>query len=190
MLRAVGRSGGTFVSEDKLARDLSVFRGVTDHFRQQGVALRAKVISATEQPARPAIAAALEIEPGDAVLEVVRIRYARDHPVAYERSCFVAEPFPGLLERDLTGRIYELMRSEYGIVPECAREYLEALPAEPEEAAALEVAEKMPVMYVERVGYTLDGVALEYSQEFFRGDRTRVVVWSPYDHTTTNQNQR
>jgi GntR family transcriptional regulator len=181
VIRAVGRSGGTFVSENKLARDLSAFKGVTDHFRQQGVELRADVLSATERPARPGIAAALDIEPGDSVYEVVRIRHAQHHPVALERSCFVAAPFPGLLDHDLSGRIYDLMRSAYKLVPECAREYIEALPAEAEEAQALQISEGTPVMYVERIGYTLDGKPLEFSREFFRGDRTRVVVWSP-DH--------
>ncbi|MGH2874192.1 MAG: GntR family transcriptional regulator, partial [Solirubrobacteraceae bacterium] len=183
ILRAVGRGGGTFVCERKLDRDLSEFRGVSDHFQQQGVAVRAELISATQRPARPGLAAALEIAPGDPIYEIVRVRHAHDKPVALERSCFTAAHFPELLTHDLSERIYPLMRSEYGLAPECAREYLEALPAESDEATVLQIPQGTPVMYVERIGYTLAGQPLEFSREFFRGDRTRVVIWTPYRGT-------
>lgn len=179
VVRTVGRCGGTFVCERKLDRDLSQFRGVSDHFRRQGVEVRAHLISATQRPARPGVAAALEIAAGDPIYEIVRVRHVHDSPVALERSCFTVAHFPGLLTHDLSGRIYPLMRSEYGLAPECAREYLEALPAESDAAAALQIPQGTPVMYVERIAYTLGGQPLEFSREFFRGDRTRVVVWSP-----------
>ena len=35
-----------------------------------------------------------------------------------------------------------------------------------------------PLMLVERTAYTQSGVALEYARDLFRGDRTRVVVWT------------
>ena len=179
VIRAVGRAGGTFVSERKLARGLSAFRGVTDQFRDQGVELRAEVVSADRCAAPRVAAAALELEPGEAVFELVRIRRDRDRAIALERSCFPAAPFPGLLQHDLSSRIHPLLRSAYGLAPDCARESIEAVPAEADEAGMLEVAEGTSLVYVERVGYTRTGRPLEFSREFFRSDRTRIVVWSP-----------
>jgi GntR family transcriptional regulator len=46
------------------------------------------------------------------------------------------------------------------------------------EAEALQVPEGAPLMLVERTAYTQAGVPLEYARDLFRGDRTRVVVWT------------
>jgi DNA-binding GntR family transcriptional regulator len=46
------------------------------------------------------------------------------------------------------------------------------------EAEALEVEEGAPLMLVERTAYSVAGKPLEYARDLFRGDRTRVVVWT------------
>ena len=46
------------------------------------------------------------------------------------------------------------------------------------EAEALDVAEGAPLMQVERTAYARSGEPLEFARDLFRGDRTRVVVWT------------
>ena len=46
------------------------------------------------------------------------------------------------------------------------------------EAEALEVDEGAPLMLVERTAYSVTGQPLEYARDLFRGDRTKVVVWT------------
>jgi GntR family transcriptional regulator len=46
------------------------------------------------------------------------------------------------------------------------------------EAEALEVREGAPLMLVERIAYARSGEPLEYARDLFRGDRTKVVVWT------------
>jgi GntR family transcriptional regulator len=46
------------------------------------------------------------------------------------------------------------------------------------EAEALEVPEGAPLMLVERIAYARSGEPLEYARDLFRGDRTKVVVWT------------
>ena len=46
------------------------------------------------------------------------------------------------------------------------------------EAEALGVAEGAPLMLVERTAYARSGLPLEFARDLFRGDRTRVVVWT------------
>ena len=43
---------------------------------------------------------------------------------------------------------------------------------------ALDVAEGAPLMQVERTAYARSGEPLEFARDLFRGDRTRVVVWT------------
>jgi GntR family transcriptional regulator len=181
--REVGRAGGTFIAEPKIRHSLAPYAGLTDQLRDQRIEGGSRVISARERTAGPAIAAALELKPGGRVLEIYRVRLADGRPVALERSSFPADRFPGLLAFPLEGSIYDLLRTHYHEVPVRAIEYLEPILAGPDEAAALEIEEGAPLMFVERITYAKDGDPLEFSRDVFRGDRTRMVVVTS-DETT------
>jgi GntR family transcriptional regulator len=176
--RTVGRSGGTFVAEPKLVQDLTVLAGFSEQLRKHGLVAGARVLAASEIPASRAAAAALEIEVGEPVYEVRRLRLADGKPILIEHSLFPARHCPGLIESRLDGSLYELLEQKYGQRPYRAKESLEPVTAGVREAESLQVAEGAPLMLVERTAYTQAGVPLEYARDLFRGDRTKVVVWS------------
>ena len=177
VIRAVGRTGGTFVAKPKLERDLTTFAGLSEQLRRQGVAAGARLLAAAEVDASPDAVSALELEPGARVYEIARVRLADGEPVALERTAFPAAFFPGLLGHRLDGSLYDLLHRRYGRVPRRAVERLEPTLAARAEAEALEVETGAPLMLVERVAYA-DSVPLEFSRELHRGDRTRAVVWT------------
>jgi GntR family transcriptional regulator len=176
--RTVGRNGGTFVAEPKLVQDLTVLAGFSEQLRKRGLVAGARVLAASEIPASRAAAIALEIEVGEPVYEVRRLRLADGKPILIEHSLFPARHCPGLLDSRLDGSLYELLEQKYGQRPHRAKESLEPVTAGVREAEALQVAEGAPLMLVERTAYTRSGVPLEYARDLFRGDRTRVVVWT------------
>src|SRR5215467_6677435 len=164
--RTVGRRGGTFVAERKLEQDRTTLAGFSEQLRRHGMQPGARVLFATQRPAGPVAAAALELPEGDPVHEVRRVRLGDGRPIVLEQSLFPAALFPGLLE----GR--------YGQRPHRARESLEPVTAGVREAEALEVAEGAPLMLVERVAYAQTGQPVEFARDLFRGDRTRIVMWT------------
>ncbi len=176
--RAVGRRGGTFVAERKLDQDRTALTGFSEQLRRHGLAAGARVLSATERPAGPAAAAALGLHDGDRVFEVRRVRLADGRPIAVEHSLFPAAPFPGLLRCQLDGWLYELLETRYGRRPHRARECLEPVIAGTREAAELAVRAGAPLLRVERTAYTRDGQPVEFARDLFRGDRTRIVMWT------------
>jgi GntR family transcriptional regulator len=178
VIRAVGRSGGTFVAEPKVEQDLTVLAGFSEQLRRHGLVAGARVLTATEIKASPAASAALEINVGAPVYEVRRLRLAGGQPILIEYSLFPAERCPGLLSHRLDGSIYELLEEKYGQRPHRARETLEPVLAGVREAEALGVAEGAPLMLVERTAYARSGLPLEFARDLFRGDRTKVVVWA------------
>jgi GntR family transcriptional regulator len=178
VIRAVGRHGGTFVAAPKLEQDLTTLAGLSEQLRRHGMVAGARVLTAAERPAGPAAGAALELGENDPVYEVRRIRLADGHPIVLERSLFPAARFPGMLDCRLDGSLYELLEVRYGLRPHRARESMEPVTAGVREAEALEVAEGAPLMLVERTAYARSGEPLEFARDLFRGDRTRVVVWS------------
>jgi GntR family transcriptional regulator len=50
--------------------------------------------------------------------------------------------------------------------------------AREQEAHLLGVPVGDPLMLIERVAYSRSGLPLEYARDLFRGDRTRITVWS------------
>jgi len=179
--RAVGRGGGTFVAEPKLEQDLTTLAGFSEQLRRHGMVAGARVLTATERPAGPAAAAALELDEGDPVYQVRRLRLADGKPIALEHSLFPAAPFPGLLQCELDGSLYELLEVTYGQRPHRAREILEPVTASAREAEVLQVAEGAALMLVERTAYAGSGRPLEFARDLFRGDRTRLVLWTADD---------
>ncbi|GLW05661.1 hypothetical protein Misp01_07910 [Microtetraspora sp. NBRC 13810] len=174
--RVPGRGGGTFVSGTKVERDLSNVVGVPALLREQGFTSGSRVIRATIVTADGPTAAALAIQPGELVTEIVRIRFADGVPLSLEQARFPALRFPGLLELPLGGSVYELLTARYGVRPADALERIEAVSAGAEEAAVLGVEPGVPVLAITRTTSDDHGRPFEYSQDLFRGDRTRVLV--------------
>jgi GntR family transcriptional regulator len=176
--RVVGRHGGTFVRKWHVDRDLTTFAGFSQQLRRQGLVAGAKVLSARELPATPAVAAGLDVPEASAVFEVQRLRLASGTPVLLECSSFSAEAFPGLLEEPLDQSLYGLLGERYGRHPTHAREVLDPVAADRRVARLLRIGVGTPVLLVERTAFDAEGTPVEYARDLFVGDRTRVVVWS------------
>jgi DNA-binding GntR family transcriptional regulator len=149
--RGVGR--GTFVRGARPELRLDGPLGLTARLAAQGRPAEARVLLAARE--------------GDE-LHVRRLRTTGGEPLVLEDSWLPAQRFPGLLERDLTGSLYELMRAEYGLAPVRAVERIAAVAARDEEAAALGVRAGTPVMLVERTAFAADG-EVERARDLHRG---------------------
>ena len=104
------------------------------------------------------------------------MRLADGDPISLERALFPAERFPGLLDRSLSGGIYELLQREYELEPGEAEERIEVVAAGAAEARLLELRRGAPLLAVARTAWDADGVAFERSHDLFRADRARIVV--------------
>jgi GntR family transcriptional regulator len=161
--RSIGRSGGSFVAQPKLERDLGTFSGLSEQLRRQGVAAGARVVAARE---------------ADGAVEIVRVRLADGEPFALERSRFPADRFRGLLGLDLTGSLYDLLEEHFDAAPVRAVERIEPVLADADEADALALPVGAPLMLVDRTAYDDGGLVVETARDVFRGDRTRIVAWT------------
>jgi GntR family transcriptional regulator len=173
--RGVGR--GTFVRQaPPVLHDLTRVAGFTEEVERQGMEAGARILEARECAAPVHVARALELSPGAPALRIERVRLGAGRPLTLEDSWLPAARFPGLLARDLTGSVYALMRSDYGLQPVSATEVLEPFAARSYEAEALGVEEGAPLMLVERVAYAADGTAVEFARDIHRGDAARFVI--------------
>jgi GntR family transcriptional regulator len=174
--RARGRGGGIFVAERKVERDLSSLSGLPAYLRRQGFESDARVLSTSTLEADADTMAALDLRHGEPVLEVVRVRLADGEPISLERASFPAARFPDLLDRSLAGSLYELLQTQYGLVPGEAEERIEVVAAGVAETRLLGVARGAPLLAVARTAWDADGRPFERSHDLFRADRARIVV--------------
>jgi GntR family transcriptional regulator len=172
--RDVGR--GTFVSPTKLRHDLRRFAGFTETARREGLAPDAQVRSLEQIPAPDAVAGALKIDPGDAVYRVQRLRLADAAPLALEDSWIPARRFPGLLDHEMRGSLYALMRDAYGLEPVRAIEHLEPALADAARADTLGIEPGAPLMLITRIAFAAGDVPVEFARDHHRGDRVRFIV--------------
>jgi GntR family transcriptional regulator len=158
--RGVGR--GTFVrAPARVEHDLDRALGFTERLAGQGLEAEARVLLARAE--------------GEEI-HVRRLRLTAGLPLALEDSWLPAGRFPGLLDHDLSGSLYALMRDGYALEPVRAVERLVPVAAGELEARALQVRPGAPLMLVERTAHAADGTAVERARDHHRGDRTAFVV--------------
>lgn len=180
LVRLPGRRGGAFVAEPKVDCDLSGVAGFTEQMRRADRTAGARVLTARTVAAEAPTAEALGLAAGDPVHEVVRVRIAvtgdDGTSLALERSWLPAALFPGLLSRPLTGSLYDLLDSGYGLAPQSAVEYLEPVTADAADAAALGIAAGTALMQVERTAHAAGGAPVEFARDRYRADRVRLMI--------------
>lgn len=174
--RVIGRSGGIFISHTQIQRNLTDVIGVPAFLASQGHIAGTRVLSTRIGAPDAGTRQALGIGADDFVVEIQRLRLADGSPISLELAQFPAEAFPGLLEQQLGGSLYEILETRYGLVTARADEHIEAVNATPEEATLLGIRPKSALLLITRITYDQNDAPCEFSRDLFRGDRTRLAV--------------
>jgi GntR family transcriptional regulator len=168
---------GSFAPVRRIEQDLTVLVSTSEEMSLRGWPLVTKVLSVDQAPAAAHVARALELPPETPIYALCRLRVVDDAPLSVQTNFLPAALCPKLEEADLTGSLYRLLESRYGLRLWTGREILRARGATLHEAQLLGIREGMPVMYAERTTYAVSGIPVEYLEAVWRGDR--------YDFTVT-----
>jgi len=119
-----------------------------------------------------AVARSLQLQPGDQVIRLKRLRVADGEPVAVETAYLPDGLFHGLRSEKLDGRsLYDLLGARYKIVPTRAEQQLEAVGCPSAEAKLLGLRKGSPVLHIHRTTFSQDGRPFETVESFYRGDK-------------------
>lgn len=169
-----GRGRGTFVRDARLTAGARTVSSFSAELTERGMSPSSRVLDVASLPADPGVAAALEREPGTALIRLRRIRLGDGLPIAVQTSLLVAERFPGLeahLGDDVS--LYEVLRTRYGTVPVEATEIFRVTGMPREIAPLLDVGRGAHGFHATRV--TFDGrEAFEHTTSYLRGDRYEI----------------
>ncbi len=171
------RGSGTFVSQPRIERDAAEFFHFTERIRQRGFAPRSQMLNLERVRPSPTIAVELELSPTAEIYRCHRLRTISDQPILIETFALPAELVPGFENFDVSERsVYELMRTEYGVEVEYARQSLEAVALSQIEAQWLGASPGAPAMLERRLAFDATGRPVDFGTDLYRGDRVRFVT--------------
>jgi GntR family transcriptional regulator len=191
--RVKGRAGGAYLSGAtipppdpelieapsvgrKLERTLNQVLGVPAMLRSQGFASGTRVMSLTLAEPSAEAAESLRLGDDESVVSLLRLRYADGDTLSLEHAFLSARRFVRLLEYELTGSLYDLLRDEFDCEMRSADEWIEAIVAPNHVAGLLGIEPGAPLIKLTRQSYDTSGNPVEFSYDLFRADRTRFRV--------------
>ncbi len=162
------------MSAPKIEIDLSAVAGFSARLLRQGISPGAEVVEARTVPA-PELdargAEALGVSGDEMVHVLVRTRTGNGEPLALEESYFPAKHCPDLLEKDLSGSMYDVLRESYGLAPAHLRQEVEMTQLDTDAAETLGIRADVPVLRVVRVAWDAHRRPIEFARDLYRGDR-------------------
>ena len=167
--RVPGR--GTFVAEPPVHRQAGNLLSFTEEMRRRGRTPSSRLLAREVREPRPAEASRLQLDPGEEVIAVRRLRVANDEPVAIEEAVFRATIAPLIQRADLERSSLHDALVEGGHVPTMGRARLGAEAAGPDDALLLDVAPGSPLLVEKRVIHDQDGNPLELGEARDPGER-------------------
>jgi GntR family transcriptional regulator len=170
------RGSGTFVSEPKIAQELTM-TSFTEDMRRRGMQPGSRTLSLEVVPAGARLGRFLHVSPSEPIVVAKRLRLADRETMAIETLHVREAVVPGLAQRDLDGKsFYELLRERYGVVIAGGVQTIEPTVTNEEESAALGVPLHSPAFLFERVTHSESDEIVEFVHSVYRGDRYRLVT--------------
>jgi GntR family transcriptional regulator len=157
---------GNFVHA-KVEKNFAQLTSFTEEMASRGMTASSRWISRSEGRVRPEEALTLRASPGTAVYRFQRLRLADEAPMSIEKTTILADCLPSLdaVEHSLYAALHRT-----GNRPVRALQRLSALILNGAQAELLGARAGDDGLLEERVGFNRKGIAIEFSQSWYRGD--------------------
>jgi GntR family transcriptional regulator, N-acetylglucosamine utilization regulator len=170
------RGKGTFVSGSKLEKSFRQVLSFSEEMAARGSRASSKVLLFEVARADASVADALGLSPGDAIINLRRLRLADAIPMGIEWSRIPLHLCSDLPDKfDPKTSLYQILEQRYGIRVLVTDEVAEAGLARSEEARLLHIAKRSPVLLFSRISYAENEKPVEYVNSVYRGDRYKIV---------------
>lgn len=169
---------GTYVSEvGEPAVDLSAAYSFTEQMKKMGKHPETQILSFRQMAASDYIAQNLQVNMGEPVYELERLRLADGLPMMLERSYIPVALFEGLQEETLRHTpLYEVFAEDYQQQIRLAEEEFYASIALENEAQLLGIATGSAVLHLMRKTYNSRNRMIEFTFSIARADHFRYKI--------------
>ena len=162
---------GSFVSSRKVEHSVSELIGFSDEMRRSHLNPTSRVLSVTQVAASASVAAKLQLRIGTPCHRVERLRFANQETMSHEVSWIRVDRAPDLAAHDLSGSLYRMLASRYGIHLTSAAQRIEAVACDAMMAELLGVLAASPLLRLERITYDATSTPVELVIANYRGDK-------------------
>jgi GntR family transcriptional regulator len=170
------RGSGTFVSEPKIAQELTM-TSFTEDMQRRGMSPASRTLELKIVPAGAQLGRLLHVSPSEPVMVAKRLRLADHETMAIETLHVRESLVPDLTAADLQEHsFYELLRNRYVTTVSGGVQTIEPTVTDEEESEALGVPLHSPAFLFERVSRDSSGEVVEFVRSVYRGDRYRIVT--------------
>lgn len=170
------RGKGTILTMDKISEKLNSIKSFTDEMSNKGLETTSKDVIVQVVGADKNIASALNVNKGDFVLRIERLRLVNDSPLAFFITYLKLSQNIPLTPELYMGSMYEVLKEHCGISISKVNDLFEAIIASDEIYEKLDFPNGSPVFKRERVAYSSNGESVEYTVVFYRGDKYKYSI--------------
>lgn len=166
------RGSGTYVLPQRRYKESFAFKGFSEEVESRGEVPGSIVLECKEVPASVKVSEMLQINPGETVGYLKRLRLA-DGRIRARHETFISLRFGFRIDpRDFGANtsLYDFY-SAHGIELASADETLEVRMPTPTLKTELFMSESMPLLYRERISFDQEGRPIEFSENYDRAEQ-------------------
>lgn len=171
-----GQGRSPVVRENVAAQPFETFMSFTAWANEAGHIPGQRTVEIARRGASPAAAEALNLEPGEPVIDVLRLRTLDGEPAMLERASFVERVGKLLFDFDPdSSSIYAHLTAQ-GVPLHSARHVIDAVGADARDAELLQIETGAPLLRERRRVLSPDGEPLEFGEDRYRPDRVTFSI--------------
>ncbi len=169
---------GTFVSKPKI--DLQYMGNMVSYNEQitsMGLTPSTKVLKFEVITADELLVKEMGLSKGDKVIELVRLRFADEEPIAVVQSYLPYDLCHEILDVDMErNSLYQILSGQKNTTVVLVERVVEAMIVSREDSKLLNVEKGFPVQSFLNKAYNEEGRVLEYCSSRYRGDRNKFYI--------------
>lgn len=173
------RGRGTFATPQHIVKQAQEALGFSEEIRRRGGVPSSRLISFKTVPATASMAHYFDIEIGEPIYEIKRVRLADNVPIALELVQIPTRLCPKLERFNLIDySLYQILEENYRLHIVRSEDEHSAIPATKLHRKLLEMPANAAIFLVKRKTYTNENRPLELGVTAYRGDLYTAVVYS------------
>lgn len=173
-----GKGKGTFVTENYGLTTMNGVQSFTQELLGLNMRPSARLLGCKVRVADRLLRSALELNEGEQVVTISRLRLVNNEPCMVEVMNFPYRLVPGIEKEDLNQSIYHLLKNNYQCEVVYAKDIMEPIIIGEYESKLLELTMPSAGMRTNRLGRDANNVPIEYSTHIIPGKKCTLV----FDH--------
>jgi GntR family transcriptional regulator len=168
---------GTFIAKQRVEQGPRKLSSFSAEMKLRGLSATSRVLEQSVVRADNHLAAKLELEEGEPIFVIKRLRLASGEPMGIQTAHLPLTLVPGIeSEVFADASLYEVLQRRYNLRPASARETHFAIALEKQDAELLGLHAGIPALAAERLTRLANGRLLEYVESVMAADRYKIVL--------------